>query len=49
LTAFEKGAVLPRYLGEHYHQVFARCRWEERDRFNAAVSDQDYQWYLRGA
>ncbi len=49
LTAFEKGALLPGYLGEHYHQVFARCRWEERDRFNAAVSDQDYQWYLRGA
>ena len=47
-TVAKDPKVIKAYLGERYHQVFASCRWEERDRFNAAISDQDYQWYLRG-
>ena len=49
LAAFESGTVLPRYLGERYHQLYASCRREECDRFHAQITDRDYEWYLRGA
>ncbi len=49
LAAFESGTVLPRYLGERYHQLYATCRREECDRFHAQITDRDYEWYLRGA
>ena len=49
LDAFESGAVLPRYLGERYHALYAACRREECDRFHAQITDRDYEWYLRGA
>jgi len=49
LAAFESGAVLPRYLGERYHALYAACRREECDRFHAQITDRDYEWYLRGA
>jgi len=47
LDAFEAGKVLPRYLGERYHRLFATCRREECDRFHAQITDRDYEWYLR--
>src|SRR5262245_26867360 len=47
LDLFEAGKILPRYLGEKYHQLYATCRREESDRFHAQVSDRDYEWYLR--
>lgn len=49
LDAFETGTVLPRYLGERYHALYAACRREECDRFHAQITDRDYEWYLRGA
>ena len=47
LDAFEQGEILPVYLGEDYHKVFASCRREECDRFRAEISNRDFDWYLR--
>jgi glutamine synthetase len=47
LDAFERGSVLPRYLGERYHRLFASCRREECDRIHAQIPERDYEWYLR--
>lgn len=47
LDAFDKAKILPKYIGEEYHRVFAACRREEADRFQSEVTDRDYEWYLR--
>jgi len=47
LDLFEAGKILPRYLGEKYHRLYATCRREESDRFHAQITDRDYEWYLR--
>jgi len=47
LDAFDAGMILPRYLGERYHTLYATCRREECDRFHSEISDRDYDWYLR--
>ncbi len=47
LDAFETGRVLPKYLGQRYHDLYAACRREECDRFHAEISNRDYEWYLR--
>ena len=47
LDLFDAGTILPRYLGESYHRLYATCRREESDRFHAQISDRDYEWYLR--
>jgi len=47
LDAFDRGTILPRYLGERYHKLYATCRREECDRFHSEISDRDYEWYLR--
>lgn len=49
LNAWRDGSILPRYFGEEYHRVFERVRREECDRFNAQVTNRDYEWYLRMA
>lgn len=47
LDAFEAGTVLPQYLGNRYHNLYAACRREECERFHAQITDRDYEWYLR--
>ena len=47
LDAFETGRILPKYLGEKYHRLYATCRREEEERFHSEISDRDYEWYLR--
>ncbi len=47
LDAFDAAKVLPKYLGKRYHELYAACRREECDRFNAEITDRDYEWYLR--
>jgi glutamine synthetase len=47
LDAFERSTVLPEYLDERYHKLYATCRREECERFHAEISNRDYEWYLR--
>lgn len=47
LDAFDNGKILPKYIGEDYHRIFGICRREESERFQAEISDRDYEWYLR--
>ena len=47
LDAFEAGKILPDYLGKEYHEIFAKARREESDRFHTEISNRDYEWYLR--
>jgi glutamine synthetase len=47
LDAFDAGRVLPKYLGQRYHDLYAACRREECDRIHAEIPDRDYEWYLR--
>jgi glutamine synthetase len=47
LDAFERSTVLPKYLDERYHKLYATCRREECERFHAEISNRDYEWYLR--
>ena len=47
LDAFDAGNTLRDYLGEEYHHLFSQCRREEEGRFNAVISDKDFEWYLR--
>lgn len=47
LDVFDKGAVLPRYFGKQYHELYGICRREEFERFQSEVTDRDYEWYLR--
>jgi glutamine synthetase len=47
LDAFEASTVLPEYLDQRYHKLYATCRREECERFHAEISNRDYEWYLR--
>jgi glutamine synthetase len=47
LDAFAAGKVLPKYLGQRYHDLYLSCRREECDRIHAEIPDRDYEWYLR--
>ena len=47
LDAFEASTVLPEYLDQRFHQLYATCRREECERFHAEISNRDYEWYLR--
>jgi glutamine synthetase len=47
LDAFDAGRILPKYLGEKFHRLYAICRREEEERFHSEISERDYEWYLR--
>jgi glutamine synthetase len=47
LDAFDAGKILPRYLGEHYHELFSKCQREEESIFNAEIPGKDFDWLLR--
>ena len=47
LDAFESGSILKQYLGSNYSDLFLRSRRCEMDRFNAQISNKDFEWYLR--
>jgi len=47
LDAFDASTVLPGYLGEEYCELFSIIRTDECEAFKAAISNIDYQWYLR--
>lgn len=47
LEAFDRGEILPRYIGQRYHQLYSACRREEEADFNALIPNFDHQWYLR--
>ncbi len=47
LDAFDAARVLPKYLCQRYHQLYAACRREECYRFHSEITDRDYVWYLR--
>jgi glutamine synthetase len=47
LGPFDAARMLPKYLGERYHKLYATCRREECDRIHAEIPDPDYEWYLR--
>jgi glutamine synthetase len=47
LDAFDAGTLLPRYIGEPYRDLFARCRREEEGNYNAEIPTKDFDWYLR--
>jgi glutamine synthetase len=47
LDAFDQGALLPRYIGEKYRDLFSRCRREEEGNYNAEIPTKDFDWYLR--
>ncbi len=44
---FEKGKVLPGYLGSEYSKVYAAARRFESDAFQSHISMLDYEWYMR--
>jgi glutamine synthetase len=47
LDAFDNGKILPRYLGQSYHDLYGICRREEEANFNAEIPTKDFEWYLR--
>ncbi len=47
LQAFENAAILPAYLGEEYARLFAAIRRDEYEKYQAVISNLDYEWYLR--
>ncbi len=47
LEAFRQSSIIPQYMSDNYFESFAKMRQYECDAFHAAVSSQDYEWYLR--
>ncbi len=46
LDLFERGRILPEYLGTEFCGVFATARRWEAEQFHAQVPTLDYDWYL---
>jgi glutamine synthetase len=46
LDAFDRGRILPPYLGEEFCRVFSTARRYEAEQFHAQVPNLDYDWYL---
>jgi glutamine synthetase len=49
LEAARGSTFLPERLGEAFTNIFLTIKEAECDRFFAAVSDLDYDWYLRNS
>lgn len=47
LDRFRGSRVLPHYLGEEYHQIYAVIKEAECDEYHAMISPLDYECYLR--
>lgn len=46
LDAFDRGRILPGYLGAEFCRVFGTARRWEAEQFHAQVPTLDYDWYL---
>lgn len=47
LDRFKNSEILPNYLGEDFCRIYEMARRSECDRFQAQISNTDYEWYLR--
>lgn len=47
LDRFQRGRILPAYLGEDYCKVYVANRREESRRFHNVISNVDFDWYMR--
>jgi glutamine synthetase len=47
LKQFKESQVMPKYLGEQYHEIYSVVKQAECDDYHAQVSPLDYQYYLR--
>jgi len=47
LDAFNAGAILTRYIGKDYHELYSKCRHEEEANYNAEIPGKDFEWFLR--
>ncbi len=47
IDRFAKSKVLPEYLGKDYCRYYAMNRRAEAEKFHNAISQLDYDWYLR--
>lgn len=47
IEVFRNGTILPEYLGEHYHEIYAANRQYECDNFHRIVQPLEYEWYMR--
>ena len=46
LRRLEQGEILPRYLGQHYCDLYRACKEAEYDAFVSEISSREYDWYL---
>lgn len=49
IDRFAQSESLKDYLGERFVRTFAAVKRTEQERFYSAITDVDYDWYLRGA
>lgn len=47
IDRFSRSKVLPEYLGKDYCKYYAMNRRAEAEKFHNAISQLDYDWYLR--
>lgn len=47
LDKFERGKIIPAYLGKEYCKTYAAARRFESDAFHGHISMLDYEWYMR--
>jgi glutamine synthetase len=44
---FARSELLNDYFGERFVRMYAAVKRTEQERFNSAIPDIDYDWYLR--
>jgi glutamine synthetase len=47
LDEFDRGTILPKYMGADYHRLYSQCRREEEASFHSEIPTKDFEWYLR--